>query len=250
MWRGCGSKEHWFIALVSLQVVLVLTLLNLYRYCKFEALGNVHFGLRGGELNSEVATYSDIVSYCKDKLGKTDLCEDINRFENAGAILWSLLLIDMIVACVWVLISLVMIAVLKRLIRITSNTNSIPEHLVKVARWLQNAKIMIVAHPLLLIVGLIGWCVISEVDSFSRQTSIEVEEGIILLLILAFISLLTTALYLLHVFNIRRKNLIENSRSSPGINLTFYDKYDNLTPSSKKLDASDTFATPSSSLKL
>lgn len=185
---------------------MTLFLLLTPNYFSLKDLQNSHISLQGITIESDFYEYSEISNSCQNYNSTLyEYCDKIPDLAEGGEILMSMLVIDMIVLSLFVFETIFLNMILKGLVSQVLLQKEISKLNRCLSKVCSSGKVIIYLHPVLLILGVILWVSIGNLDSFAN--SLQIEEGIIILIIQSFLSLFLVAFYSWSLSATKRHNL-------------------------------------------
>ena len=185
------------VILISL-IILDISLLAISSYFSLSPLYDIEFGLQGALIQGKYTSYSIIQENCEFKI----YCEFIQNFNKSGVILQSLLILDIFTLSSVIVLNFLLTITLKNVI----NTKEAMSKCKKcILQSLAFGKKILFLHPILMNLGFVLWIIYSKVSELSKV--ITLHEGMIILIIQCFLSLLTIAYYIWINSSITRRNM-------------------------------------------
>lgn len=192
------NRENLVIFALLIVIVLNIILLSTDSYFSLRSLSSVEFGIAGAVLQGTHYSYYDILDACT--LGK--YCDYIDDFQKSGMIVQALVAIDIVTLTTIIISSLILTILLRKAI---SKKESLSRFRKAFLRTLAYAKNLLFFHPILMNLGIVVWIVISKLDKHSKD--IVLHEGLIILIIQCFLSLLSIAYNVWMISSTRRRNI-------------------------------------------
>ncbi|OMJ94883.1 hypothetical protein SteCoe_1912 [Stentor coeruleus] len=192
------NRENLVILALLIVIVLNIIMLSTDNYFSLRSLDSVEFGISGAVIQGTQYSYYDILDACT--LGK--YCKYIDDFKKSGMIVEALVAIDIVILATIIISSLLLTILLRKAI---VKKESLSRFRKAFLRTLAYGKNLLFFHPILLNLGIIVWIVISKLDKHSKD--IVLHEGLIILIVQCFLSLLSIAYNVWMISSIRRRNM-------------------------------------------
>jgi hypothetical protein len=192
------NRENLVIFALLIVIVLNIILLSTDNYFSLRPLNSVQFGIAGAVIQGTHYSYYDILDACT--LGK--YCDYIDDFQKSGMIVQALVAIDIVTLATIIISSLSLTILLRKAI---AKKESLSRFRKAFLRTLAYAKNLLFFHPILMNLGIVVWIVISKLDKHSKN--IVLHEGLIILIIQCFLSLLSIAYNVWMISSTRRRNI-------------------------------------------
>lgn len=215
-------KDYALVVGFLLQTGLTVYLLV---SCQYVSLSDSHFeaslGLYSLEIDEDRISYSSYSHTCRKS---ESLCDSIPKISTAGAILLLCLCIStvleaMTVVQVWFGKWLLSIAV-KRVYE----GKGVPRWLCVCTKAGKVVQMVGLFDPLVLLVGLVLWVVVSDVDGLSRHFHLCISSSFICYILRVLLSLLATSTQLLFYLHHSHSNSLLLSDTSPKSSVIHTDK--------------------------
>jgi hypothetical protein len=179
-------------------MILDIVLLVLDSYFSLNTVSFADFGIRGAVINGSYMAYNEISDNCN--LG--EYCEYIQKFKTGGGILQGIIIFDMVILALVILQNYLLRFILQKVINEKETLSNSKKNFIKVLVF---GKKLLFIHPILINLGIILWITCSNLDNLSKL--IVLHEGIIVLIVQSFLSLLTIAYNFWIISSTRRRNL-------------------------------------------
>jgi hypothetical protein len=165
--------------------------------------GIVQFGLRAVMIDSEKMDYSQFSKICQSLEMPKGICEGLNDMEIGGKVLFAFVTVDLIVLIFYFCINFLQLFVAHRILSKGNGKLEVSYFEKWLLKLCHNLRVVIIAHPFAVTIGLGVWIKLSNIEKFSNVISLK--EGIILLIIQSFFSLLSIAGFLWENSSLKRR---------------------------------------------
>ena len=197
-----------FILVFAVLALLSTILLALPKYISVQDTDKIYLGLSSATVAGITTPYDSLYESCD--LGA--VCPDVQNLKTAGIILKACLIVDTILLLSFLAVYIAPAFQVKKLMKeYLEHKDDRSLRCVKAQYMLRNS---VYAHPVLLIAGLVAWVCVCEFPSI--QSKIDLESGIVLLVVDIFLSFLACAIYFYHTRrftsdeNIKQQDLTPN----------------------------------------
>ncbi|OMJ83931.1 hypothetical protein SteCoe_15026 [Stentor coeruleus] len=192
------NRENLVILALLIVIVLNIILLSTDNYFSLKSLNSVEFGITGAVIQGTHYSYYDILDACTLR----KYCDYISDFQKSGMIVQALVAIDIVILAT-IIISSVLLTILLR--KAVAKKETLSRFRKAFLKTLTYGKKILFLHPILLNMGIVMWIVMSKLDKHSKD--IVLHEGLIILFIQCFLSLLSIAYNVWMISSTRRKNI-------------------------------------------
>jgi len=186
--------------MLSVSLFLVLTV----HYLSASSIEETSFGLQGASVKGHYFKYSTLVSTCDSFHTLADYCSYLNSLKTAGSILTVFLVLDIVVLLSFMGFSvLLQLSISNIASKILENTDYAvwSKILGKVALF---GRLVIFLHPIFCLLGAVLWM---EQGEIAQMDGVQIEIGLIALILQVFLSLVCAAYSLWHFSRVQRFNL-------------------------------------------
>lgn len=194
----CCNRENLMNFALTFVIVLNIVLLTTDSYFSLAPLDLVEFGIYGAVIDNKHVSYTEILNNCT--LEK--YCEKVPDFKKSGTIMQALIILDIFTVSAVIIQNIFLEFLMKRLLKdkgfLTKCTKCAVQGLVC-------GKNLLFVHPVLMNLGIILWASYSKLSDISNK--LVLHEGMIILIVQCFLSLLSMAYNIWVIGSIKRRNL-------------------------------------------
>ena len=182
---------------LSILIMLDIALLSINNYFSLSPLKDIEFGLQGVIESGQYKSYSDLEANCDF----ISYCNFLSNFKQGGMILQALIILDIFTLSLVIIQNFLLQKILRNVINAKETMSNCKKNVLKV---FAHGKSLIFFHPVLVNLGFVSWVICSKISELSNV--IILHEGMIILIIQSFLSLLTLAYYIWIINSIKRRN--------------------------------------------
>ena len=194
----CLNRENLMNFMLGIIILINIILLATDSYFSLSTLDQVDFGLEGAIIKGEKVSYSDLKNNCT----LPDYCDYIPGFLKSGSILVAMFIIDILFLTLVIIQGFLLTFMLKKII---GNKEALTKRNKCMLRGLALGKVFLFLHPIVINLGAVLWVVYSDLNALAKV--IVLHEGLIILIIQCFFSLLIIAYHVWVTSSVKRRNL-------------------------------------------
>ena len=198
MLKKCFDRDNLLKSLQVLMIVLNISLLGISGYFSIEDQKDTKFGLQGALINSKFVYYSDLMLDCT----LANYCNELEDFDRSGKILITFICIDIILLISAIIMNLVLTYCVKEIIKYKEKVAGRVKFGLKILTFHVN---LLFLHPIIINLGFLLWIAVSKLTKFSHK--IVLHEGLIVLIVQSFCSLLALAFNAWIISSTKRRNV-------------------------------------------
>ena len=196
--RFCINRESFMNFALGMLIILDFILLATSSYFSLVPLDSVEFGLQGVLVENKFTTYTELVNNCT----LPHYCDYMPDFKRSGSILQGLVILDIFVLVAVIAQNIVLAIMLRNAITSKETMGTCKKNTLQTMICGKN---LIYLHPVLMNLGMILWSNYTKLSDLSNKMNLH--EGIIILIIQCFLSLLSIAYNVWLNGSIKRRNL-------------------------------------------